>query len=583
MRVAPGTDGRGARLWRMPPSRRTLLVLLAAALAGGACGSDPAVTQAPSDSAHTGSPAATPAASEIAFAPAAWPVRGSACDDPAYHGRLGRIEAPDALTVVFTLCAPDGAFRTRLAHPSMAVVDASSIARLAAGGDAGRTPAGTGPYRVEAWRTDNVQLALTTPATAKGLLGTVVIGWEPDPAARAAAVVAATVDGIDAPDPATAGAMATQPEVAVVPRPDLATAYLGFGSGPAFKSATVRRAISMGLDPDALAAAFGPGSVPATATAPCSVAGGCAGRAWWPFDAPAATAALAAAKFDLSAVYTLRIPDAPVPGLPDPAGAAAAVQAQLKANLGVTVEPEVVPAAAFAAELAAGRIDGLYLAGVSSALADASGFLEPLFGRSVTTTAAGRATGVAEALGTLARTTGDTARTAILATANDAVSDTVPIAPLVHPGEVEVYRSDVTGVAASPLGLDPLGSFVPGDRHQIAFLGTDEPGGTWCGNQAGIDAFRLCGLVTEGLYGFAPGTLDVGPRLATRCTPNAEATTWTCRLRPDVTFADGMHLDAGDVLASFVAQWDGEGPLRKAGAVGAFASWDALFGGPTGG
>ena len=154
-----------------------------------------------------------------------------------------------------------------------------------------------------------------------------------------------------------------------------------------------------------------------------------------------------------------------------------------------------------------------------------------------------------------------------------------------HPGSVAVYGSDVTGVAVSPLGLDALGSFVPGDRHQLVYLGASEPAGGWCGNQATLDAFRLCGLVTEGLYGFTPGTLDPEPRLAVRCAPNADATTWTCRLRPDVTFQDGMVLDAGDVLASFVAQWDARGPLRTAGTSGparAFASWDALFGAPAG-
>ena len=567
----------------MPLSRRALAVLLTAGLAVGGCGPAPTATEAPSGSGPPASAAAPPVPTEIPFEPAAWPPAGSACEDPAYGGRLGRIEALDALTVRFTLCSPDGAFRTRLAHPSLAVVDATTIARLAADGNAGRTVAGTGPYRLGAWRGDNVELALASPATAGSLLETVVIGWEADAGARAASVLGATVDGIDTPDAAAAEAMATQPEVAVIPRPDLATAYLGFGSGTAFATVRVRRAIAMGLDTSALAASFGPGSIPATATAPCSVAGGCGGEAWWAFNAPSATAALAAAKFDLKTVYPLRIPDAPMPGLPDPAAAAAAVGAQLQANLGLTVEPEAVPAATFAADLTAGRIEGLYLAGVASALADASGFLEPLFGPSVTSTAAGSATGVADALETLAHTTGASARAAILATANDTVRATVPISPLVHPGSVVVYGSDVSGVAVSPLGLDALGSFVPGDRHQLVYIGASEPVGGWCGNQATLDAFRLCGLVTEGLYGFGPGTLDPEPRLAVRCATSADATTWTCRLHPDVTFQDGMLLDAGDVLASFVAQWDAGSPLRTGWPERAFASWDALFGAPAGG
>ena len=175
------------------------------------------------------------------------------------------------------------------------------------------------------------------------------------------------------------------------------------------------------------------------------------------------------------------------------------------------------------------------------------------------------------------------AMTALLTTANDAVRNTTPIVPLVHPGSVAVFRSDVAGATTSPLGLEALGSFTPGDRRQLVFTGPTEPDGAWCANQVSLDAFRLCGLVTEGLYGFEPGTLAVEPRLAIRCTPDREATTWTCRLRPDTTFHDGMRLDAGDVLASFVAQWDATGPARGAAPEGAFAAWDGLFGPSPGG
>ena len=57
---------------------------------------------------------------------------------------------------------------------------------------------------------------------------------------------------------------------------------------------------------------------------------------------------------------------------------------------------------------------------------------------------------------------------------------------------------------------------------------------------------------------------------------------WTCTLARDVTFNDGTALDAGDVLASVVAPWDATGAIRAAAPDGAFATWDALFGGPIG-
>ena len=85
----------------------------------------------------------------------------------------------------------------------------------------------------------------------------------------------------------------------------------------------------------------------------------------------------------------------------------------------------------------------------------------------------------------------------------------------------------------------------------------------------------------EGLYGFKPGTTTVEPRLA-QCEPNPQATVWTCRLRQGVTFQDGARLDAGDVLASYLAQWDRSQPQR-ATSTASFANWDTLFGGTIGG
>ncbi len=136
--------------------------------------------------------------------------------------------------------------------------------------------------------------------------------------------------------------------------------------------------------------------------------------------------------------------------------------------------------------------------------------------------------------------------------------------------------------ATSPIGLDPLGSFTRGDRKQFVFMQATEPDGAYCGSQASRDAYRLCGLLQEGLYGFQSGTMTVEPRLAGTCEPSADATVWTCRLHGGVRYADGARFDAGDVLASFVAQWDRSQPLRK-GSDAPFAAWTALFGDTIGG
>ncbi|MDQ1322858.1 MAG: peptide/nickel transport system substrate-binding protein, partial [Chloroflexota bacterium] len=298
------------------------------------------------------------------------------------------------------------------------------------------------------------------------------------------------------------------------------------------------------------------------------------------FNGPAASAALDAAKFDTKVPLVLHVPDAPVPGLPDPAATAAAVRDQLAASVGVGVEVDVMPSDELLAAVAEGTLGGLYLGGVRSSLADPSGFLEPLFGATATGTAAERAKGVREALDDAAQETTATAREAAFAVANDAIRSTAAIVPLAHAGSTVAYRADVEGVAVSPLGADPVGAFVPGDRRQLVVMGEAAPVGAWCAMDASPAALRLCALVTPGLYAFDGATLEARPALASRCTPSPDARTWTCRLREDLAYSDGARVDAGDVVESIRAQADAGSALRAAYPAGAFAAWDELFGGP---
>jgi ABC-type transport system substrate-binding protein len=570
------------------PTRRPLAaVLFAAVLAAAACDAGPVITDPPARGVATPVPseAATPAASEVPFTPASWPRTGSACGTPGYGGTLGRIEAVNARTVRFTLCKPDGAFLARLAHPALSVLDTASVERLAADRSAATRLAGTGPYRIDAWVPgDNVRLfRVAGEATPAARVSTIVLRWARDPTQRTIGLQSATVDGIDEPGPLDLERIATQPELSVSPRDGMATAYLAFGSGPAFAKSGVRRALAQAFDRDALATdAFPPGSTAPSHVAPCAIAGACGGADWYAFNAPAAAAALAAATFDLTRTYPLHFPEAPVPGLPDPHGIAAAVQAQLDESVGMQVKLDPMPVREYAAGLASGKLDGLYLGGVASTVADPGAFLGPLFATGLHSTPAGRAPAIGRAIADASATADPAERADAFGRANDAIRAGAVIVPLAHPGSTAAFRSDVTGVVTSPLGLDPLGSFSPGDRGQLVFMQATEPQGAYCADQATGDAFRLCGLVLEGLYGFAPGSLAPEPRLAERCDPDADAITWTCRLRSGVTFHDGARLDAGDVLASFVAQWDRSQPMR-AGSDAPFTAWTALFGDTLGG
>jgi ABC-type transport system substrate-binding protein len=580
--------------------RRRPASLLAAvavvALVTGACGDQPP-TPAPS-AAALASPTATPVPSERPFAPVAWPETGSACDVAGYTGLLGRIEATGPRTVRFTLCAPDGAFPTRLAHPALGILDTVVAERVAGDPAAVRGVAGAGSFRIVAWSADNVRLervagaaagdggagASGSPApSASGRVGpvpTIVLRWDPAAGSRTDALQAADVDGIDAPAADDLDTISTIPELAVVPRPGLATAYLGLGTGFGLGKIGVRRAFAQGVDRSALATgAFDPGAVAADFLAPCEVAGGCAGTAWYDSNGPAGSALLDDAGFDRTTAIPLHVPDVPVPGLADPADAGAAVAAQLTDSLGIKVRVDTMPAAELEQAAATRKLQGLYLAGLTSPLADASGYLGPLFAAGAKSAPAVRGRDVTRALADAAAVTDPAARVAALGRANDQLRADVPLVPLVHQGAVTAWRSDVQGAAVSPIGADPLGSLVPGDRGQVVMMGVQEPEAAWCGTTEAIDATRLCALVTPGLYAFDGATLDAVPALATGCTPDDGARAWTCRLRT-ATFADGAHLDAGDVVATFRAIGDAAGPLRAALPADAFGAWDGLFGGP---
>ena len=579
------------------PNRRLPVLLFLAVLLVAACAGEPDRTPDPTQVAAAPPTSGLPATTERPFEPGAWPVTGSACDDGAGSGAtsgIGRIETVSDRTVRFTLCAPDGAFLARLAHPAMGIVDASSVDVVAADPSAARLVPGAGTYRVEAWTPgENVRLARVAGA-AGGTAGaspdpsaaavpieppsTIILRWATASADRMELLRSAAVDGIDAPGPADLSQIEALPELTVVPRPGLATAYLGFGTGHGLDSVNVRRAFAEAIDVATLAQdAFPAGSVGATHTVPCVVVDGCAGADWYAFNGPEAAAGLANANVDLAAPIPLRVPDAPLPGLPDPAGVAAAVRDQLKASVGATIEIDVMRAADLAAAIAGGSVDGLYLGGVASSLADPSGYLGPLFGAGATGTAAGRTEDIRAALGDAAAATEAGQRTSAFERANDAVRSAAPIVPLVHPGSTSAFRADVAGLAVSPMGDDPLGSFVPADRHQLVVMGASEPAGSWCAAGGDAGALRLCGLVTPGLYAFDGTSLAPVPALASWCAASGGARVWTCRLRTGLRFTDGKAVDAGDVLASLAVQADMAGPLRRALPPGSFAAWDELF------
>jgi ABC-type transport system substrate-binding protein len=119
---------------------------------------------------------------------------------------------------------------------------------------------------------------------------------------------------------------------------------------------------------------------------------------------------------------------------------------------------------------------------------------------------------------------------------------------------------------------------VPGDRRQLVWLTSAEPGGLYCADETDAISELLCAQLGEGLYGYDPTSAATVPSLAKSCDPDADLLVWTCTLRKGVHFHDGSTLDASDVVMSFAVQWDADHALHR-GHSGSFATFTSRFGG----
>ena len=356
--------------------------------------------------------------------------------------------------------------------------------------------------------------------------------------------------------------------------------YLGFNHTiTPWDNEKIRQAIAMGIDRQRIVDNFYPdNSVVATHFTPCPplVPFGCEGDDWYPFDAAAAKKLLTDAGFDFSKTYKPSFRAAVRGYLPDPPVIATEIKTQLEQNLGIKTTLDLQESGTFRANVTAGTYKGLIMYGWGVDYPDVTNFLDFHFGAGSGPKFGGPFPDIAAALTKGATSPADADRQAAYLEANNLIKQHVPVVPMIHGANGTAFLANVTGAHASPLTTE-IFSVMKASDDTLTFMQGAEPISVYCGDESDGESLRACEQSNESLYAYKIAGTDAVPSLATECTPNADKSTWTCKLRDGVKFHDGADLDANDVVTTFAAGWDTKHPLHV-GNDGSFEYFGSLWG-----
>ena len=501
--------------------------------------------------------------------------------DCAYGGILKEISAVDPLTVKFSLCKPDVAFREKAAFSAFAIRPKEVFEKTGGTGDEFLSkPIGTGPYKLESWkRGDSITMTRNEEYWGeKGIAKTIVFRWSPEAAQRLLELQSGTVDGIDNPSPEDFKVIKNDGKLTIFDRPALNIFYIGMtNTFKPFDDVKVRQAIAMGIDRQRIVDTFYPeGSEVSSHFTPCGVPNGCKGDAWPEFNPEKAKQLLAEAGFPDGFETKLFYRDVVRSYLPQVPQVAQDVQDQLQKNLNIKATIEVMESGAFIDASQSGKLDGLYFLGWNADYPHITNFLDYHFNEANIQfgNAHKEIFGELEAAAQIA----DIEKAGEIYTkANNAIKELVPMIPVAHGASAVVYKADVKGAHASPLGNEYFGVVDPGGRDTFVWMQNAEPISLYCNDETDGESLRACEQVLESLLSFEVGGVTVQPGLATGCETNAELTEWVCKLHDGVKFHDGSTFDAEDVVMSWGVAWDATSPYHK-GNTGAFEYMANLWG-----
>ena len=533
-----------------------------------------ATTEAPKPTEPPAQPTAVPA---YTFPSGLLKVSAPDC---TYGGLVKAIEAVDENTVKFTMCYPDPDFAAKVAFVVFGIQDKEYLD--ANQGDSVKlsdAPNGTGPYSVKEWvRGDHITLEANPNYWGeKAKIGTVIMRWSEQSAQRLLELQSGTVDGIDNPAPEDFATIQADTNLKLYPRAALNIFYVGMNNTiKPFDNEKVRQAIAMGIDRQRIVDQFYPGgSTVANNFVPDTFSPGASPNVkWYDYNVDEAKKTLADAGFPKGFETTLAFRNVVRGYLPTPDKVAQEIQAQL-AEIGIKVKIKEMESTAFLDATSAGQ-EPLYLLGWGADYPAATNFFDYHFANTNNKQFGNLFDDLAGEIRTAASISDPTERQTHYDKVNELIKQHVPMVPVAHGASATAFKAEVKGAHSSPL-TNEVFNVMDNGAAQFVWMQGGEPGAIWCSDETDGEALHACDQIYDALLSYEVGGVASVAGLAEKWEANTDATEWTFHLRQGVKFHNGASLDANDVVATYVSQWDATSPNHK-GRTGTFEYFGAFFG-----